>query len=147
MKVKMMSEKASEMDLAKAAEWLNVDPSDLANYTLALFFLNLHKQGTCAMKPEEKAKFEAVVKELEPKIEPALERVKGEKLEEVTATFHLPKRLIQLIQGENYFGYSKEEFYADSVKCLLSCIISEKSVDEVEAFKKKYGLKPDDTAT
>jgi len=140
MRMKRMSEPKVKIDLAEAAEWLNVDPGDLANYALALYFLDLHKQGTLALTLEEKAEFEAIAKELEPKIEPAVEKAKGKKLEQVTATFFLPKRLIRLIQGENYFGWTRQEFYTNSVKGLISCVTSEMDSETKENLKTKYGV-------
>jgi len=67
-------------------------------------------------------------------------------LEEVTVTFQLPNRLIWLIKGQNYFSHNKNEFFADAVRSLLSCILGEYPPDRVRALEKKYGLKPEDTA-
>lgn len=145
-----MSEQVYEKQVVKAAEMLGVDPSDLANYVTAWYFLELHTQGKFPLKPEDKAKLENIVEKLKPIIEPAIQKVKGEQLVQVKATFWLPKRVVQLIKDEDYFSYGEErknEFYADGVRCLLSCILSEKPITEVTELEKKYGLKPDDTAT
>ena len=143
-----MSEQVYEKDVVKVAKWLGVDPSDLANYVTAWYFLRLDKQEKITLKSKEKDKLVKIVNRLEPTIETALAKVEGGKLEQVKATFWLPKRVVRLIQDEDYFGYGKEredEFYADGVRCLLSCILSERN--DKSKLEKKYGLKTEDTAT
>lgn len=127
-----MSEPKVKMDLAEAAEWLNVNPGDLANYALALFFLDLHKQGTFALKPEEKAEFEAIAKELEPKIEPAVEKAKekyeirekpeAEKIEFEKVTVKLPKRVMDYLHAmEKLYGRSAVEMLEYDIVEALRC--------------------------
>lgn len=131
-----MSEQVYEKDVVKAAEWLGVDASDLTNYVLARFFLRLNKQGEFALKPGDKGKLEAIVERLKPLIEPAIQKVKGEQLVQVQATFWLPQRLVRLIEKENYFSHglnNKDEFYADAVRSPLSCITAEQPARAKEA--------------
>ena len=140
-----MSEKILEIDSVKLAKWLGLDAKDLSAYATAWYFLELHAQGKFPLKPGDKAKLEAIVEKLKPLIEPAIQKVKGEELVEVKAVFWLPQKLVRLIEEENYFSYgpnNKDQFYADSVRCLLSCITTEQP-----ELEKKYGLKMDDTAT
>jgi len=39
--------------------------------------------------------------------------------ETVEATFKLPKRLWDLLENENYFGWKKKDFYVAAVKTMM----------------------------
>jgi len=48
--------------------------------------------------------------------------------ETVEVTFKLPKRLLDLLENENYFGLKKKDFYVAAVKTMMhacSMLVSE----------------------
>ena len=61
------------------------------------------------------------------------------KEEYVQLTIKVPKRLIQVLEDENYFGWNKEDFFVAAIKDGISCELSELDIDEVRRIHKKYG--------
>lgn len=100
---------------------------------------------------ETHRKLEGITKKLGVSIAECIDHVVNEFFDytgsqEVNVTFKLPERLNRLIESQNYFGRSRDEFFADAVRSLLSCIIGELPTLQVKALEKKYGLKDEDTA-
>jgi hypothetical protein len=63
--------------------------------------------------------------------------------ETVEVIIELPKRLMDVLEGEDYFGWSKQDFFAVSIQRSISCETSEMSSNEVHKLRKKYGFKLD----
>ena len=63
----------------------------------------------------------------------------GEKEEYVELTIRVPKRLMDMLEQENYFGWSKEDFFVVAVKRGISCEVNDMDIDELSKFREKYG--------
>ncbi len=57
----------------------------------------------------------------------------------VEITVKVPKRLIALLEAEDYFGWSKEEFFVVSVTRSISCEANELDADAMQRFYNKHG--------
>jgi hypothetical protein len=62
----------------------------------------------------------------------------NKKEEYVEVKVKVPKRFLRLIEGENYFGWTKEQFWTNCVKAFLSALFSE--AEEPEKLNQKYGF-------
>jgi hypothetical protein len=63
--------------------------------------------------------------------------------ETVEVIIEVPKLLMDVLEGEDYFGWSKQDFFVVAVQRGIGCEISEMGIDEVCKLRKKYGFKPD----
>jgi hypothetical protein len=63
--------------------------------------------------------------------------------ETVKVIIELPKRLMDVLESEDYFGWSKQDFFVVSVQRSIGCETSEMNNDEIRKLRKKYGFKPD----
>ncbi len=61
------------------------------------------------------------------------------KEETVEVTIRVPKRLIEMLEQEKYFGWSKENFWAAAARTRISCEINDMGIKECEAVESKYG--------
>ena len=59
--------------------------------------------------------------------------------ETVEVTIKVPKRLMQIIENENYFGWKKEDFWVASTKRSISCEVNAMDFEEITKFYEKYG--------
>lgn len=66
--------------------------------------------------------------------------------ETVEVATKVPKRLMRILEEENYFGWKKEDFFIAAIKDCISCEVSEWNFDDSEKFYRKYG-KGIDTVT
>jgi hypothetical protein len=57
----------------------------------------------------------------------------------VEVTVKIPKRLMDVLEQEDYFGWSKQDFFVVAVQRSISCEISEMHFDNVKQLEKKYG--------
>jgi hypothetical protein len=55
----------------------------------------------------------------------------------------IPKRLMDVLEGEDYLGWSKQDFFVVAIQRSIGCEISEMSIDDVRKLRKKYGFEPD----
>ena len=69
------------------------------------------------------------------------------KEETVEVTIRIPKRLMDLLEAENYFTWRKEDFWIAAIKDCISCELSEMSIDEYTRLKNKYGKGIDQAAS
>ena len=67
----------------------------------------------------------------------------GKAVETVEVLIEVPKRLMDVLEGEEYFGWSKQDFFVVSVQRSIGCEISEMNSDDIHKLQKKYGFKPD----
>lgn len=65
------------------------------------------------------------------------------KEENVEVTVKVPKRLMQMLEGENYFGWTRDKFFTSAVKHGVSFEISRLDVNEASRLEDKYGIKQD----
>jgi hypothetical protein len=63
--------------------------------------------------------------------------------ETVEVIIELPKQLMDVLEGEEYFGWSKQDFFVVSVQRSIGCEISEMNSDDIHKLQKKYDFKPD----
>ena len=61
------------------------------------------------------------------------------KQEYVEVTVKIPKRLMDMLGAEDYFGWSKEDFFIVAVKRSISCELGELDWDEEKELEAKYG--------
>lgn len=62
------------------------------------------------------------------------------KQETVEITVKLPKKVVDVVEGENYFGYTtKEEFYENAVRSLMGGIVGHWDIDDWKEFHSKHG--------
>ena len=69
------------------------------------------------------------------------------KEETVEVTIRVPKKLMDILEAEDYFSWRKEDFWIAAIKDCISCELSEMSNDEYSRLKSKYGEKIDQAAT
>jgi len=62
-----------------------------------------------------------------------------EKEEYVEVTVKVPKRLMELLEDQNYFGWSQEEYFTACMLRGTDCELNELDVTESERLQKKYG--------
>ena len=60
----------------------------------------------------------------------------------VEVTFKIPKKLLDVLENEKYFGWSKQDFFVAATQRSISIEITSKDIDEVEKLKKKYDFDP-----
>jgi hypothetical protein len=63
--------------------------------------------------------------------------------ETVEVIIELPKLLMDVLEGEDYFGWSKQNFFVVSIQRSIGCETSEMRSDELRKLRKKYGFEPD----
>lgn len=49
--------------------------------------------------------------------------------ETVEMTIKVPKKLIDMLEAENYFGWKKESFWVAATKTLISCEMSDRYIE------------------
>ena len=59
--------------------------------------------------------------------------------ETVEITVKVPKRFIQFLEDQRYFGQTREEWILNAVKSMISGYASNMSVNELRKLEKKYG--------
>jgi len=57
----------------------------------------------------------------------------------VEVTVKIPKRLLDVLEQEDYFGWSKQDFFIVAVQRGIGCEISEMHIDEVQRLHAKHG--------
>ena len=67
---------------------------------------------------------------------------KKEIQETVELTIRVPKRLMDVLEQEDYFGWNKEEFFVVAVQTAISFEMSAMDFDDVKQLEKKYGFDP-----
>lgn len=55
-------------------------------------------------------------------------------------TIRIPAFLHRMLEWENYFGWTKEQFYVNAVKAMIHNELGELPIDQVQALRDKYGL-------
>ena len=61
------------------------------------------------------------------------------KEETVEVTIQVPKKLVDLLEAEGHFGWTREEFFVDAVKGQLGAISTAMPFDKEKEFLRKYG--------
>lgn len=61
------------------------------------------------------------------------------KKELVEVTIKVPKRIMRLLEAENYFGYTKDEFFVAAVKGHIGVAADNISYETTLRVNKKYG--------
>jgi len=59
--------------------------------------------------------------------------------ETVEVTIKVPKSLMDLLEEQNYFGWTKEEFFKTAIKSCIDITVNELTWDENQRFYEKYG--------
>ncbi len=59
--------------------------------------------------------------------------------ETVEITIRVPKRLMDILEAENYFGWSKESFWVAAAKTRKSCDKNDMDIKDCQAIEAKYG--------
>ena len=54
-------------------------------------------------------------------------------------TIKVPRLLLKLLEEQNYFGWTKEEFHVEAVKAGIGIATSNMDMDEAAKLHKKYG--------
>ena len=67
------------------------------------------------------------------------------RVELVKVTIKIPGLLLKLLEEQNYFGWTKEEFFVEAVKAGIGIVTSNMDSDECAKLYKKYGKKIDVT--
>lgn len=67
--------------------------------------------------------------------------VEGAK-ELVEVTVKIPKRLLDVLEQEDYFGWNKQDFFVAAIKRCISCEVEDISYAESGRLEKKYGFDP-----
>ena len=60
----------------------------------------------------------------------------------VEVTFKLPKKLLDVLENEKYFGWSKQDFFVAATQRSISCEINSMDIDDITKLKKKYDFDP-----
>jgi len=61
------------------------------------------------------------------------------KEETVEVTIKVSKKLINVLEAENYFGWTKEDFFLVSMKRSISCEVNDLDFEETQKFHEKHG--------
>ena len=64
------------------------------------------------------------------------------KTELVEVTFKIPKKLLDVLENEKYFGWSKQDFFVAATQRSISIEMNSLHFDEMFALKKKYDFDP-----
>jgi hypothetical protein len=59
--------------------------------------------------------------------------------ETVEVTVKIPKRLMDVLEQEDYFGWSKQDFFVVAVQRGIGCELSDMPFDEMKRLEAKYG--------
>lgn len=61
------------------------------------------------------------------------------KQETVEVIINVPKRLLDILEAENYFGWNKEDFWISAVKGQIGIAANCMEFDTMRRFYQKYG--------
>lgn len=61
------------------------------------------------------------------------------KEEFVEVTIKIPKKLMDMLEAENYFGYTKDGFFVAAIKSITGCLWSVMHYEKELKLRKKYG--------
>ena len=61
------------------------------------------------------------------------------KKESVEVTVKIPKRLLDVLEQEEYFGWRINDFFVASIIRSISCEVNSMDIDDVRALEAKYG--------
>jgi len=59
--------------------------------------------------------------------------------ETVEVTVKVPKKFMQFLEDQKYFGQTREEWLLNAVKCMISGHAGNMDIDTLERLKRKYG--------
>ena len=57
----------------------------------------------------------------------------------VEVTVKIPKRLMDVLEQEDYFGWSKQDFFVVAVQRGIGCELTAMDFDKMQKLYKKYG--------
>ena len=60
----------------------------------------------------------------------------------VEVTFKIPKKLLDVLENEKYFGWSKQDFFVAATQRSISCEITSMDFDDMKELEKKYDFDP-----
>ena len=63
----------------------------------------------------------------------------SEKVEYVEVVVKVPKRLMELLEKKQFFGWGRERFFTVAVKTCVSAEVNELDFEEVEKLERQYG--------
>ena len=63
------------------------------------------------------------------------------KEETVEVTIKVPKRLMDLLEAENYLGFDKEYFFEAAIRGMIGCVVGEMDISDANKFYETYGHK------
>ena len=66
----------------------------------------------------------------------------SKKSELVEVTFKIPKKLLDVLENEKYFGWSKQDFFVAATQSSISIEITSMHFDKMFALQKKYDFDP-----
>lgn len=61
------------------------------------------------------------------------------KEETVEVTIKIPKKLLDVLEAENFFGFGREYFFEAAVRGMIGCYESELDIEDLLKFGEKYG--------
>ena len=62
--------------------------------------------------------------------------------ETIELTIRIPKRLMDVLEQEEYFGWSKQDFFVAATQGHISCEMNSMHFEKMFALKKKYDFDP-----
>ena len=62
--------------------------------------------------------------------------------ETVEVTFKIPKHLLNVLEQEEYFGWSKQDFYVAATQSIIGAELTAMPFDEMKKVVKKHGFDP-----
>jgi len=67
----------------------------------------------------------------------------GKEKELVEVKIRVPKRLVEVLERENYLGWKPEDFFEAAIKSGISITVNNMTFEEGQEFYKKYGKNVD----
>ncbi len=60
----------------------------------------------------------------------------------VEVIFNIPKKLLDVLEAEKYFGYGKQDFFVIATTRGIGCELTSMPLDDANVIKEKYGFDP-----
>ena len=61
------------------------------------------------------------------------------KEETVEVTIKIPKKLLDVLEAENFLGFDREYFFEAAVRGMIGCYEGSMDIEGLQNFRKKYG--------
>ena len=63
------------------------------------------------------------------------------KEETVEVTIKVPKKLLDVLEAENFLGFDREYFFEAAIRAMIGCHEGTMDIEGLQNFRKKYGEK------